>query len=178
MTTDRSGGTATGPAAGAQPDGTTVRTEGLEVIATRTFDATRDLLFRVFSECDHLVHWWGPNGWTLPVCEMDFREGGSWFYCMRGPAGEEGCGRSTYREIVRPARIVYVDEFAESDGAIIGGMPEVVVTIEFADADGRTTLTNRAQFASAKDLEAVVAMGMESGLIETWDKLAAYLETV
>jgi uncharacterized protein YndB with AHSA1/START domain len=57
-------------------------------------------------------------------------------------------------------------------------MPEVLDTVEFAEADGRTTLTNRARFASAKDLEAVVAMGMESGLIETWDKLAAYLETV
>jgi uncharacterized protein YndB with AHSA1/START domain len=165
MTTDRA----------TQADGMSIRTEGLEVVATRTFDAPRHLVFEAWSDCDRLVHWWGPKDWTLPVCEMDFRAGGSWFYCMRGPTGEQSCGRSTYDEIVVPERIVYRDEFAERDGTIIAGMPEMAVAVDFAESDNRTTVTSRSRFASAKDLEAVIAMGMESGLTETWDRLAAYL---
>lgn len=160
-----------------QPDAMAVRIDGVDVVATRTFDAPRDLVFKAWTECDRLVHWWGPKDWTLPVCEMDFRVGGTWFYCMAGPTGEQSCGRSTYEEIVVPERIVYRDEFAERDGSIIDGMPEMRITVEFGETARRTTITSRAQFASAKDLEAAIAMGMESGLTETWDRLAAYVAT-
>lgn len=160
-----------------QPDAMAVRIDGVDVVATRTFAAPRDLVFKAWTECDRLVHWWGPKDWTLPVCEMDFRVGGTWFYCMAGPTGEQSCGRSTYEEIVVPERIVYRDEFAERDGSIIDGMPEMRITVEFGETARRTTITSRAQFASAKDLEAAIAMGMESGLTETWDRLAAYLAT-
>lgn len=160
-----------------QPDAMAVRIDGVDVVATRTFAAPRDLVFKAWTECDRLVHWWGPKDWTLPVCEMDFRVGGTWFYCMAGPTGEQSCGRSTYEEIVVPERIVYRDEFAERDGSIIDGMPEMRITVEFGETARRTTITSRAQFASAKDLEAAIAMGMESGLTETWDRLAAYVAT-
>jgi uncharacterized protein YndB with AHSA1/START domain len=151
-----------------------IRTEGLEVVAMRTFDAPRPAVFRAWSDCKALVHWWGPKDWTLPVCEMDFRAGGTWFYCMQSPTGEHSCGRSRYREIVAPVRIVYTDEFAERDGTVMAGMPEMLITVEFAEAARRTTVTSRSRFESAQDLETVLATGMESGLTETWDRLAAY----
>jgi hypothetical protein len=75
-------------------------TEDLDFVATRTFDAPREAVFNAWSECEALGRWWGPTGWTLPVCEIDFREGGTWFYCMRSPEGEDSCGKSTYHEIV------------------------------------------------------------------------------
>ena len=162
---------------GTQTDDMTVRIDGLEVVATRTFDAPRNLVFKAWTECDRLVHWWGPKDWTLPVCEMDFRVGGSWFYCMAGPTGEWSCGRSTYEDIVVPERIVYRDAFAERDGSIIEGMPEMRIEVDFAETARRTTITSRTLFVSAKDLEASIAMGMESGLTETWDRLVAYLAT-
>jgi len=162
---------------GTQTDDMTVRIDGLEVVATRTFDAPRNLVFKAWTECDRLVHWWGPKDWTLPVCEMDFRVGGSWFYCMAGPTGEQSCGRSTYEDIVVPERIVYRDAFAERDGSIIEGMPEMRIEVDFAETARRTTITSRTLFASAKDLEASIAIGMESGLTETWDRLVAYLAT-
>ena len=152
-----------------------IRTEGLEAIATRTFDAPRAQVFAAWSECERLTHWWGPKDWTLPVCELDFRSGGSWFYCMRGPDGTDACGRATYSEIVEPSRIVYTDAFADRDGKLLPGMPEMVVTILFDEVDGKTVLTSRVKFASAADLETVLATGMESGLTETWDRLEAYL---
>jgi uncharacterized protein YndB with AHSA1/START domain len=146
-----------------------------EFVVERIFDAPRELVFQVFSACEHLAHWWGPTGWTLPVCQMDFRPGGVWFYCMRGPAGEEGCGKAIYREIVEPERIVYTDAFADAEGNVQAGMPEMVITLTFAEHDGKTKLTSRTQFASAADLKTTLDMGMVEGLNQTWDRLEAYL---
>lgn len=144
---------------------------------SRVFDAPRALVFAAFSKPEHLVHWWGPNGWTLPVCTVDFRPGGIWHYCMRGPNGEESWGRTVYREIVEPERIVSVDSFSDAEGNIVAGMPEMLITLTFEEHDGKTTLTNHAQFASEADLAAVMEMGMVAGLTQTWDRLEAYLAT-
>lgn len=146
-----------------------------EFVMERIFDAPRELVFKAFSECKHLTHWWGPKGWTLPVCQMDFRPGGIWFYCMRGPAGEDACGKATYREIVEPERIVYTDAFADMAGNILEGLPEIVVTLTFTEHGGKTKLTNQALFASVADKETTLAMGMVEGLTETLDRLEAYL---
>ena len=154
---------------------TSARTKDRELIMERTFDAPREVAFRAFSDCDLLSRWWGPKGWTLPVCEMDFRPGGTWRYCMRGPTGDDACGKAIYREIVEPERIVYTDWFTDADGTVIEGMPETLMTFEFAEQDGKTKVTNRARFASVEDLQKVVDMGMVEGMIETWDRLEAQL---
>ena len=178
MTADRRTDPTTGdvspPAAGSSM---TTYADGLDFVATRVFAAPRTLVFGAFSECRNLARWWGPEDWTLPVCEMDFRTGGSWFYCMSGPDAQLSCGRSTYREIVSPERIVYVDVFVDRAGNLLPGMPEMQVVLTFDEQDGRTTLTSRATFASANDLETVVSMGMVDGLTETWDRLEAFLAT-
>ncbi len=149
--------------------------EQREFVMERVFDAPRTLVFQMWSDPKHLMHWWGPKGWTLPVCNVDFRPGGVWHYCMRGPGGEEGWGKAVYREIVEPERIVYVDTFADAEGNQIEGTPEIVVTVTFTEQNGKTKLTSHAQFASVKDLEATLAMGMAEGLAETWDRLEQYL---
>lgn len=143
--------------------------------AERVFAAPRELVFRAFSAPEHLKHWWGPKGWTLPVCEVDFRPGGVWFYGMRGPDGEESWGKATYHEIVPPERIVYTDAFADAEGNVNPAMPQMTITVTFADLGGTTKITNRVEFASAADREATLAMGMVEGMGETWDRLEAYL---
>ena len=174
MTTDRSAASPSTRALGP----TSTRIDGLDFIASRVFDAPRALVFRAFSDCADLVNWWGPNGWTLPVCEMDFRPGGTWSYCMQSPNGEKSCGASTYHEIVEPERIVYTDAFTDANGEPIADTPEMVVTVTFDEVDGRTTLSSTVQFATAKDLDFAVGIGMEPGLIETWDRLEAYLAAI
>lgn len=141
----------------------------------RTFDAPRELVFRAWSSAEHLQQWFGPKGWTTPVCNVDFREGGRWHYCFRSPEGEESWGLAHYREIVTPERIVYVDTFADADGNRLEGTPEMVISIAFAEAGGKTTVTATTEFASVEDLEATVGMGMVEGMGETWDRLAEYL---
>jgi uncharacterized protein YndB with AHSA1/START domain len=152
-------------------------TEPPELVMERTFDAPRALVWRAFTEPERLQHWWGPKGWTLPVCTLDLRVGGVWHYCMRGPAGEEGWGKAVYREIVEPERIVYSDAFSDADGNVAEGMPQMLITVEFADHDGKTKVTSRARFASAADLEATLGMGAVEGMTDTWDRLADYLAT-
>ena len=146
-----------------------------EFVMERVFGAPRELVFQAFAECERLAHWWGPKGWTLPVCQMDFRPGGVWRYCMRGPAGEEGCGKAVYREIVEPERIVYTDAFADAEGNVLDGMPEMVITVTFAEHDGKTKLINQVQFASVADMETTLGMGMVEGLTQTLDRLEEYL---
>ena len=146
-----------------------------ELVITRVFDAPRELVFKAFTEPERVAQWWGPKGWTLPVCTMDVRPGGVWHYCMRGPEGEESWGKAVYREIVEPERIVYIDTFADEEGNPVEGMPEMLITVTFEEYDGQTKLTSRTQFASVADLESTLAMGVVDGITETWDRLEEHL---
>jgi uncharacterized protein YndB with AHSA1/START domain len=143
--------------------------------AERVFNAPRELVFQVFSDCKHLTHWWGPKDWALPVCEMDFRPGGVWLYCMRGPDGMESWGKATYQEIIEPERIVYSDAFVDGTGTPIEGTPEMLITVTFEVMGGKTKLVSQTQFGSAEELNAVLEMGMVEGLSQTWDRLEEYL---
>jgi uncharacterized protein YndB with AHSA1/START domain len=94
---------------------------------------------------------------------------------MRGPEGEEACGRATYREIIEPERIVYTDAIADAAGNVLAEMPEMLVSLIFAEQGGKTKLTTLAQFASAADLKTTLDMGTVEGLNQIWDRLEAYL---
>jgi uncharacterized protein YndB with AHSA1/START domain len=156
-----------------------VETVGPELVLTRTFDAPRDLVFRAYSDCGHLRHWWGPRTWPMVECKMDFRVGGIWHYCMRGPkAGDESWGRAVFEEIVEPERIVYTDAFSDAEGNVNDGMPQARSTVEFADVDGRTTFTLRARYSTPAELGRVLEMGMVPGITETLDRLEEHLADV
>jgi uncharacterized protein YndB with AHSA1/START domain len=154
---------------------TLTRTEGRELVVEREFDAPRELVWQAFTEPERVARWFGPRGWTLPVCTMDVREGGEWHYCMRGPNGEESWGKAVYREIVPPERIVYTDQFADAQGKANPRLPEMLITLRFEDVGGKTKLTSRTEFPTDADLQKILAMGVVKGLTETWDKLADYL---
>ena len=106
---------------------------------------------------------------------MDFRTGGTWFYGMHGPNGEDGYGLATYDRIVEPSLIVYTDAFTDDDRNVDPHMPTSSITVQFTEANGRTTMTSRARFASTDDIVKVVGMGMVEGLTQTWDRLDAFL---
>lgn len=145
------------------------------LVITRTFDAPRALVWRAFSDPVHLSRWWGPKGYTNPVCEVDFRVGGHWHNVMRGPDGKDLPTDVTFIEIVEPERIVYRN--APARGEVWGDNPppSFVRTITFSESDGRTTLTMRAEFDSSEHREAVVRRGWIDGTNESFDKLEALL---
>lgn len=156
-----------------------VETSERELIYQRTFEAPRELVFRAYSSCEHLKHWWGPRSWPMAECTMDFREGGSWHYCLRGPnEGDASWGKAVFEEIVEPKRITYRDFFADEEGNTNSELPTVLTTLEFAEVEGQTRLTGRAVYPSADELETVLEMGMIEGMSETLDRLEEHLAEV
>jgi uncharacterized protein YndB with AHSA1/START domain len=143
-----------------------------EIVLTRELDAPRDLVFEAWSKPEHLAHWWGRLGSTLPVCEMDFRPGGAWHFVERDATGNEFGFRGEYRDIVRPERIVQTFEFE--------GMPGHISheTIVFEDLGGRTRLVNTSVFDSVEDRDGMLQSGMEEGAAELFIRLAEYLRSM
>lgn len=112
----------------------------------------------------------------MAECTLDFRVGGVWHYCLRGPKeGDESWGRAVFHEIVEPERIVYTDAFSDAAGKVNEQMPQTRSTVEFAGIDGKTRLTVRATYPSPADLEQVLNMGMVDGITETMDRLDEHL---
>lgn len=149
-----------------------VETRDRELVITRTFGAPRELVFEAYSSCEHLKHWWGPRTWPMAECAMDFRVGGVWHYCLRGPnEGDESWGRAVFEEIVEPERIAYSDAFSDAEGTVDEAMPQTESVVELADIDGRTLLTLRATYPTPEALQQVLDMGMVAGMTETLDRL-------
>jgi uncharacterized protein YndB with AHSA1/START domain len=90
--------------------------ENYEFVYTRVFDAPRELVFKVWSEVDHLKNWWGPKGFEWGTANLDFRPGGVFHYSMRSPEGLEMWGKFEYREIEAPEKIVFVNSFSDPEG--------------------------------------------------------------
>lgn len=143
-----------------------------EVVLTRVFDAPRRLVFEAMTKCEHLKHWYGPRGYTLPVCEIDLRPGGEWHHVVRGPDGSEMPMKGVYREIAPPDRLVSTESY---DLPGMGWTPESVVTTTLEERDGKTTLTSRILYQSVEHRDGHVGSGMEGGAAETFDRLAEYL---
>jgi len=142
-----------------------------EVVVTRVFDAPRTLVFDCFTKPELVPRWLlGPPGWTMPVCEIDLRVGGTYRYVWRHPERGDMGVTGTYRELAPPERIVHTELFDEdwtSGGA--------TVTTVFTEAGGETTVTMTIRFTSAKAREAALATGMTRGMAQSYDRLDAVL---
>ncbi|MGY4691180.1 SRPBCC family protein [Salibacterium sp. K-3] len=147
-----------------------------EFTLERIFDAPRELVFKAFTDPEHVSRWWAPGGFTMPVCKMDLRPGGIWHYCFESLEGERHWSRSIYQEIVKPERIVYTDTFADEEANPIEGMPENRVTVTFIEHEGKTKLTINVEFPSAQNLKAAIDMGMMEGMKETINNLETHLK--
>ncbi|MCW9705539.1 SRPBCC domain-containing protein [Fodinibius salsisoli] len=153
-----------------------VETKERELIIERIFDAPPELVFEAYSSCNHLKHWWGPKEWPMEECEMDFREGGKWHYCLRGPnEGDESWGKAIYKEIDKPGKLVYEDYFSDKDGNINEEMPGMLITVVFIEHGGKTKLSSTTLFDSPETLKKVVEMGAVEGMTSSLDRLDEYL---
>ncbi len=145
----------------------------------REFDAPRELVWKMFADPYHLSRWWGPAGFTNPVVELDFREGGRWYHVMRGPDGRDYPADSVFVEIAPPERIVYRNR--QLDDTVFAGNPppSFLRVIGFEALPGnRTRLTLNAYFDTAASKDAVTRRGFREGTLESWDKLATLLATL
>ena len=143
-----------------------------EMVMTHVFDAPRDLVFEAHTSCEHISNWWGPRKYEVASCEIDFRPGGAWRIVHRGPDGEEIAFYGEYREIVRPERIVWTFGFEGMPGS---PGPETMV---FEEDDGKTTLTTTSVFNTVEERDGMLESGMESGAVETYERLDEYLDVL
>jgi len=135
---------------------------------TRILDAPPRLVFKAWTEPEHLVRWWGPKGFTTPSCKLDLRIGGAFRICMRSPEGTDHWLRGVYCEIVAPERLVYTWAWEDADG---NPGHETLVTVRFAAHGARTKLTlHHAVFESLKARDA-----HRSGWTGCLDRLVEYL---
>ena len=151
----------------------TTETADREIVLTRVLDAPRELVFRAWTEPEHLAHWWGPNGFTTTYHQVDVREGGVNRFTMHGPDGTDYPNRIVYREIVRPERIVY-----DHDDDVDDDANQFRVTVTFADEGGRTRATMRMRFRTVAARDFVIGFGAVELGYQTLDKLAAHLATM
>jgi uncharacterized protein YndB with AHSA1/START domain len=145
-----------------------------EIVITRAFAAPRTLLWEAWTRPEHLPRWMlGPEGWTMPVCEVDLRPGGARRSVWRRADGTELGMRGVYREVAPPGRLV----FTESYDFDPEGLHELLVTLELAEADGGTALTQRILYASreARDLELT---RVPDGASVSFDRLEGYLHAL
>ncbi len=142
-----------------------------EIMMTRVFNAPRALIFDAFTRPELLKRWlFGPPGWSLVVCEVDLRVGGTFRYVWRGPDGEEMGMRSICREIVAPERLVAAERF---DQPWYTG--EAINTMILVEQDGRTTLTQTVLYESREARDTALRSGMEQRLAMGYDRLAELL---
>ena len=120
---------------------TIISTPGdLDLVMTRMFDAPRTRVWAAFTDPKHVPNWQtGPEGTTMPICEIDLRPGGAWRYVWRNVHGRDATAAGTFREVDPPRRFVMVT---------VRNDEEQTNTMTFTEESGRTKVTTWMRFAS------------------------------
>jgi uncharacterized protein YndB with AHSA1/START domain len=140
-----------------------------EIVMTRVFDAPRTRVWDAYTSPNHLPQWMlGPEGWTMPVCELDLRPGGKWHFVWRRSDGSEMSMRGVYKEIVPPERLVSTESWG-------GDWPETVNTLVLSEKDGKTTINLTVLYPSKEARDAALQTGMKEGASQSFDRLAEHL---
>lgn len=140
-----------------------------EVMVTRVFDAPRRLVFDALTKCEHLRQWMlGPEGWTMPICEMDLRPGGKIRWGWRKEDGSEMTITGVVKEISPPERMVSTESWGEP-------WPEALNTLVLTEQNGKTTMTLTLLYPSKEVRDAALQTGMKDGMVVSYDRLEALL---
>jgi len=137
-----------------------------EIITTRLFDAPRDLVFQAWTDPKHIVHWWGPNGFSVTMHEMNVKPGGQWRFIMHGPDGTDYKNDKVYIEVVKPSRLVY--------DHVTG--PKHHVTVTFEAQGNKTLVTMHMVFETAELRDKIVKeFRAIEGAQQTFNRLSDYI---
>ena len=150
---------------------TEIYQDGTDLVFERTFDAPREKVWQAFTDPELVPRWWGPNGTTTEIVEMDVRPGGKWRYISRAAGRDDVIFFGEYLEVSPPERLRWTFMF-DVDGLGPQGGPE---TFTLEDLGGRTRVVSRGHFGSNEAIEGALATGMVKGALETWDRLASVL---
>ena len=135
-----------------------------EIVITRAFDASRDVVFKAFVDPTAVPQWWGPRELKTTVDQMDVRAGGQWHYTQRDSKGNEYAFHGVYHAVQSPGRIVQTFEFEGAPGHVS------LETMTLEEQGGKTLLKTVSVFQSLQDRDAMVAAGMEKGVVEGYEQ--------
>ena len=145
---------------------------GREFIITREFDAPRVLVWKAWTDPKHLAQWWGPKGFTNPVCEWDAQPGKAIYVVMRAPNGAEHPMGGEFREVVELERLVFTSGALDEKGNLLF---EFLHTVTFVERKGKTTLTVRSRVIKTTAEANKYIGGFEAGMTQSLDRLAEYI---
>lgn len=133
-----------------------------EVRAIRVVDAPRDVVFEAWTKPEHLRKWLlGPEGWTMPICEVDLRAGGAWRLGWRKTDGAEMIMNGVYKEVDPPSRVVTTEKWGPE-------WPETINTTVFTESGGKTTITLTILYPSKEARDAALGTGMKDGMDQSF----------
>jgi uncharacterized protein YndB with AHSA1/START domain len=149
---------------------------GTEFIITREYAAPRELVWLACTDAKHLAQWWGPRGFTAPVCEWDARPGNKIYVVMRAPDGTRYPMGGEFLEVDPPERLVTVTGPLNDDGNLKFEFRHVLT---LAEQNGKTKLTmhSRLQKVTAPDAGRYIG-GFEAGMTQSLERLADLVEDV
>lgn len=142
-----------------------------ELVITRVFDASPDVVFQAWTDPKQMEQWWGPHRYTNPVCELDVRPGGAWRIVMRAPDGVEyECG-GVYSEVVKPERLVFSNNVYDREGRSLLGKASrrspSLLRARRQNSRWDTRMAGKVSYA------AQMLAGMEAGWNQSLDRLTA-----
>jgi uncharacterized protein YndB with AHSA1/START domain len=166
----------------------TAAVESKDFVISRDFDAARDLLWKAFTQPEHMRQWWGPKGFKVIASKMDLRVGGTYHYGLESPDGKPMWGKFVYREITPPERLVFISSFSDENAGVTRhpmapNWPlEMLSTFTFEEQPGgKTKFTVRWTPYNATEEETKVFEAGRDGMTQGWsgtmEQLAAYLAT-
>jgi len=137
----------------------------------RLFDAPRDLVFKAWTDPEHMAQWWGPKGFASTVQKFEFRPGGAYLIHMRSPQGTDHWSQGIYQEIVSPEKLVMAGSWVDAQGNPT--TPQTVLTVTFEDISGKTRLTLHQIFESESARNA-----HRGGWTSSLERLAEHLSSI
>lgn len=159
-----------------------------ELVITRTFDAPRELVWKVWTEAEHLARWWGPKSFPISVNKLDFRPGGVFHYSMHASPDNVWWGRFIYQEIIPPEKLVFISSFSDEQCGVTrhplsSTWPlETLTTITFSEVNGKTLLTLRVYPINASEEESATFesnfTSVQQGFKGTFEQLDEYLSNI
>jgi len=143
-----------------------------DLVITRVFDAPRHLVFDAHTDPKHLPNWMlGPSGWSMPVCELDLRQGGHWRFVWRRENETEMGMSGVYTDVDAPALYASTEDWGAE-------FPMALNIVTFVETDGRTTVRTRVIYKSEEARAQAMETGMEEGMNISYGRLDDYLSSL
>jgi uncharacterized protein YndB with AHSA1/START domain len=136
-----------------------------EIRVTRVAAAPMAAIFGMWTVPANVQRWLlGPEGWSMPVCEIDLRAGGEWRYVWRKRDGREMAMGGSYREVRPPSHVVWTEKWGPE-------WPETVNTLELTDAGAGTSMTITTIYPDQASRDAALRTGMQDGIEASFARL-------